>query len=199
MANRGWIKLSRKLLESPIWDSGKEFDERSAWIDLLLMAAHKDTRWCKRGQIVTSIGELEKRWKWGRHRVYRFLRNNDVKINGTSRGTTLTIENYAKYQGERTASGTPNSTPNDTPNSTPNDTQTRISINRNNNYINNNKNIENKEECKNDKEGDCADSVDSSVDFIDSMVKESAKERLRAYRKHVAEVNAKWSEKEKAE
>ena len=190
MANRGWIKLSRRLLDSPIWDSGKSFDERSAWIDLLLMAAHKDTKWCKRGEIVTSIGELERRWKWGRHRVYRFLRNNQITINGTPNGTTLTIENYGKYQGERIANGTPNSTAGSTPNSTPTGTQTRI----NNNYINN----EYIKECKNDKEEDLADKVDSSVDFLETMVKESAKENLRAYRKHLKEVNAKWMEKEKA-
>ena len=42
--------------------------------------------------------------------------------NGTTDGTTLTIENWAFYQDARRTDGTPNETPNGTPNETPNGT-----------------------------------------------------------------------------
>lgn len=106
----GWVALHRKLWESDIWKSHKPFDERSAWIDLLLMAEFEDRAKAKRGQILTSYGELANRWHWGKSKVYRFLHyletENCIEIsrpesgtaNGTANGTVLTIEKYALYQ-----------------------------------------------------------------------------------------------------
>lgn len=106
----GWVALHRKLWESDIWKSRKPFDERSAWIDLLLMAEFEDRDKAKRGQILTSYGELANRWHWGKSKVYRFLhhlenekcieisRSESGTANGTANGTVLTIEKYALYQ-----------------------------------------------------------------------------------------------------
>ena len=117
MNSKGWIKLDRRIMDNDfLWGNGEPFDRRAAWVDLLLMAAHKDTAYCKRGQIVTSIRELAERWTWGRNRVYRFLRDTEragmVTTSGTSSGTTITIENYSKYQSGRDTNGTPSQTTN---------------------------------------------------------------------------------------
>ena len=195
MNSKGWIKLDRRIMDNDfLWGNGEPFDRRAAWVDLLLMAAHKDTAYCKRGQIVTSIRELAERWTWGRNRVYRFLRDTEragmVTTSGTSSGTTITIENYSKYQSGRDTNGTPSGTTNGTPSGT----QTRINNNNNNNNINNNKNKNKNKECKNDKEEGCAEDVGFSVDSLQGMRNSQARDRLTAYRKHIEEVNAKWKE-----
>ena len=106
----GWIKLHRKLLDSEIWNKREPFDARSAWIDLLLMANYEDKEIffdgemikVKRGQIVTSISKLSKRWGWSRDKVKRFLDSTDKSTmltrNSTTHKTTITLVNYGFYQ-----------------------------------------------------------------------------------------------------
>lgn len=133
--DKGWIKLYRKLTENPIWTSGKEFDERSAWIDLLLMVNH-EPRVCElrsgkvieieSGQCHTSMDNLAKRWKWGRNRVIRYFRRLSAQhmcnIVGTPDGTTITVVNWGKFQGGRTS----NRTADETMDGTMGGTRTRI-------------------------------------------------------------------------
>lgn len=109
----GWIKLYRQIQECDfLWNSDKEpFDRRSAWIDLLLLANHKDKRLMFRGkaitvkcgQRITSINQLAKRWHWGINRVRNFLdllQGEEMLIRESDNTRTLlTIVNYQKYQG----------------------------------------------------------------------------------------------------
>lgn len=121
--NRGFIKLYRKIEDSTMWLNNEEpFDSRSAWIDLLLMANHKDNSFImglkkiniKRGQKWTSSIKLSNRWSWNRRKVMQFLRllQNEgmIYLEVTNRGLLITIVNYSIYQdfskGERTAKGT---------------------------------------------------------------------------------------------
>lgn len=125
-----WIKIYREIQEHHIWNSDEPFDKRSAWIDLLLMANYKDFKAehrgrvveRKRGEINTSVVYLAKRWGWSRNKVYRFLRllqdEKMIALDGTPDGTLVTVENYEKYQGGRTANGTPHGTPDGTPHGT---------------------------------------------------------------------------------
>lgn len=113
MPQSGWIKLYRQIMEcSVLWDSTDEpFDRRSAWIDLLLLANHKDTRimfrgqptTVKMGQRLTSIQKLAERWNWGINRVRHFLdmlQGEGMLIRESDNTKTLiTIVNYQKYQG----------------------------------------------------------------------------------------------------
>ena len=110
---KGWVTLHRKIWTTDLWTSKKPFDERSAWIDLILMADYEQTEKLKRGQVLTSYGELADRWHWSKARVHRFIRKLQdkkmVKIeqnksgteSGTQNGTVLTIEKYAVYQSAR--------------------------------------------------------------------------------------------------
>lgn len=137
MDNGGWIKIHRKLQENPIWDADEPFDKRSAWIDLLIMANHKDSQMrigneiflIKMGSTHTSELKLMDRWKWSRKKVRSFLlmlKNAEmVTTEGTAKGTTITIVNYEKYQHQGTASGTAEGTPKDTTQDTAKGTQTR--------------------------------------------------------------------------
>ena len=48
MKNSGWITIHRKLFYNKLWLS-EPFTKGQAWVDLLLLASHKDTIFWKRG------------------------------------------------------------------------------------------------------------------------------------------------------
>lgn len=111
MASQGWISVHRSIYDNWIWSDTEQFDKRSAWIDLLLMANHEDNKVLidgqlkiiKRGQRITSINKLAKRWKWSRKKVTNFLQTleeDDMIILKKEQGkyTTITIVNYSFYQ-----------------------------------------------------------------------------------------------------
>ena len=110
MSEIGYIKLHRQIQDCWIWDSGK-FDKRSAWIDLLMLANHRDKKFMfngkpvviTRGQFMTSIRKLAVRWEWSTSTVFDFLKiledDNMIKKESDSHRTLLTIINYEVYQG----------------------------------------------------------------------------------------------------
>ena len=119
MADIGWIKLHRKLQECWIWRIDKAFDERSAWIDLLLSANHKDVKLSfngelilvKRGQFITSVRKLSEKWKWNKDKTLKFLRllesDKMIKRDSDRFRTLITIENYEVYQTDADTERTP--------------------------------------------------------------------------------------------
>lgn len=109
--SEGWIKIHRKLQNNPIWTNSRmPFDYRSAWIDLLLLANHRDTEVVfdyeilvvKRGQLITSTRQLAERWKWGKDRVCKYLRlletQKMITKNSTTKRTLLTVVKYDDFQ-----------------------------------------------------------------------------------------------------
>lgn len=138
----GWIKLHRQIQDNDMWDSQDEpFDRRSAWIDLLLLANHRDKETVfgnqiitvKAGQRITSLVKLAERWNWSRDKVRRFLDTLEslgmLVRESDNRKTLITIVNYCIYQGndedDKTADKTANKTANKATNKTANNTQTR--------------------------------------------------------------------------
>lgn len=108
----GYIKLWRKMLDSDFWYNGEPFDERSAWIDLLLDANYSDGTvqnngkdiLIKRSEIATSERQLAERWGWDRSRVRKFLaklrEENQISPNlGPEHFTHFSLINYEHYQG----------------------------------------------------------------------------------------------------
>ena len=109
----GWIKLHRQIMECDMWDSEDEpFDKRSAWIDLLLLANHRDKMivfnrkplTVGAGQRITSIRKLGERWNWSTNKVRRYLDTLEelgmITRESDNKKTLLTIVNYGKYQSE---------------------------------------------------------------------------------------------------
>lgn len=119
MSEKGYIKLDRQLMDHALWQE-KPFDRARAWVDLLMLANYKDhdviykgkLEHRKRGEVNTTIGYLALRWGWSENKVRRFIRHLNgsqmVHTNGSTHGSTLTIENYAKYQGDRRTDGSTN-------------------------------------------------------------------------------------------
>ena len=52
MANKGWIKIDRSLMDHEIWRSTEPFDIRSAWVDMLMMANYADHDFFSKGRAV---------------------------------------------------------------------------------------------------------------------------------------------------
>ena len=121
--------LHRQIQDCWIWEE-KPFDKARAWIDLLLLANHKDVRisidgkpvQITRGQFHTSELKLADRWGWDRKKVMRFLdvleKDKMLTKECTRRGTTLTIVNYAHFQVGGSADGTTDGTSDGTPDGT---------------------------------------------------------------------------------
>lgn len=107
--SKGYIKIHRQIQDCWIWNTGK-FDKRSAWIDLLMSANHREVKMLydgklqeiQRGQFITSIKSLAERWEWSKSTVFEFL--NILALDGMlnkesdSKRTLITITNYDKYQ-----------------------------------------------------------------------------------------------------
>lgn len=124
----GWIKLHRKIFNNPLYFS-EPFTRSSAWIDLILLANHKENYIIKRGikvilkrgQIGYSIDKLASRWTWSRGKVERFLKmleiENQIERQNNNVTSLISIINYDDYQ----ANELPNNNTNDTANEQPND------------------------------------------------------------------------------
>ena len=105
----GWIKLHRKIMDTPLYLS-EPFTRAQAWIDLLLLANHKESFFyvrgnkvtVGRGQIGTSSRTLASRWQWSRGKVERFLQeleeSEQIKPQKTNVITLISICNYDDYQ-----------------------------------------------------------------------------------------------------
>lgn len=110
MAENGWIRLHRQLQDCFLWN-GERFSKGQAWVDLLLLANHKDKEilfggekiTIKRGQHLTSSVRLAEKWKWDRKTVTAFLKllekENMIVRLADNKKTLITIKNYELYQG----------------------------------------------------------------------------------------------------
>jgi hypothetical protein len=105
----GWIKLHRQLLESDVWTC-EPFSRGQAWVDLLLLANHKNSFFykrgnkidVKRGQLARSVVELSDRWKWSRSKVNKFLKDLEKEQQIIQQKTNVTqlvtLINYDEFQ-----------------------------------------------------------------------------------------------------
>lgn len=113
----GYIKVFRGIRQSDIWSSKAPFDVRSAWLDLLLLANHKDhyvmdgkkTIKVKRGQVNRSMKWLANEWHWKRDKVKEFLdalqEMGNITYFSDTKGTYINVENYNKWQGRAATDG----------------------------------------------------------------------------------------------
>lgn len=179
----GWIILSRKILDCFLWDSDEPFDMRSAWVDLLFLANHRDAEIVfdykpmpiKRGQFLTSVRKLSKRWNWGVEKTLKFLRLLEslgmITRESNNRRTVITIVKYNDYQCDPNTGRIPTRTVSEqSPNANP--TQTK-----------------NKKNEKNDKEYICAFETFWSI-------YPRKTDKSRAYQCYQARLRAGYSEDE---
>lgn len=111
----GFIKLDRSIFEHWIFQDADKF---RAFVDLIQLARWKDEKLLvgneliiiPRGSYYTSELKLAERWGWSRNKTREFLKllesEKMITKKGTSKGTTVTIENYRIYQDEGTTKDT---------------------------------------------------------------------------------------------
>lgn len=153
----GWIFLHRKLQDCEIWNNSQPFDMRSAWVDLLLLANHRDVEivfdyepiTVKRGQYLTSVRKLGARWNWSKNRTLKYLRLLEslgmIHRESNNQRTLITVDKYEVYQdmqdtgeyAKRTRVGTQSGHEADT--GMPQTNNEKNDKNEKNIYINNNK------------------------------------------------------------
>lgn len=123
MGNKGWISLHRKIEDNWLYPTVEDrtFSKFEAWVDILLMVNHEDRKVMlgrdlievKKGQRITSLRKLARRWKWSRNKVSSFLelldQDNMIELKKDTKKTVITVVNYEVYQnddvGKRTAKG----------------------------------------------------------------------------------------------
>ncbi|EPB8144848.1 hypothetical protein ACRTAD_000912 [Clostridium perfringens] len=105
----GWLKLYRSIQNHWLWED-KPFSRGQAFVDLLLMANHKDNKILfngelieiKRGSRITSLRQLSDAWGWSTTKVKKFLelleKENMITVKSDNKKTLVTIENYGVYQ-----------------------------------------------------------------------------------------------------
>lgn len=109
----GWISIHRQIQSHWLWED-KPLSKGQAWIDLLLLANHEDSRFllgnqlieAKKGDVITSEVRLMQRWGWSKSKVRAFLSllENDSMIvkKADTKKTTLNIVNYGIWQDSQT-------------------------------------------------------------------------------------------------
>lgn len=109
----GWIKIHRKLLDSPVWTSIKVPAHGCILLTLLLMASHSTYKGhlgnqeieVQPGQIITSIQGICNRAGMGvtkenvRGALEKFEKLGFLTQVGTKTGRLITIVNWGTYQG----------------------------------------------------------------------------------------------------
>lgn len=121
MENRGWIKLHRKIQGNQLW-TAESFTKAQAWIDLLLLANHKEEQvdirgiWVtvKEGEVARGERFLAEKWRWSRDKVRRFLNYLDcagqIRPQKNNVITVISICNWEQYQASNTTKPTANQT-----------------------------------------------------------------------------------------
>lgn len=112
----GFIYLWRKIIENDLWFE-ERFTKAQAWIDLLLLATHKERSVfirgieikLKPGELAYSQHSLAKRWKWNRRTVRKFLdelENRGMVLHRkTAITTVISLKNYGKLQNNALLNG----------------------------------------------------------------------------------------------
>lgn len=190
MTSKGWVILHRKIFDCWLWKE-KPFDKARAWVDLLLIANHKDEKVLvdneilvvPRGSLMTSIVKLAERWGWSRGKVMRFLdvleSEQMLNTKRTPDGTLVNVVNYEVYQLDENDDRTANGTADGTPDRTANGTQTikEIKEKEDNIYIYNN--VEQKTEPKN------TEIAKQIIDYLNSSINKSYKHTTKSTQRHI--------------
>lgn len=116
--SKGWVKIHRSIWDSDIWKAKSPFDERSAWLDMIMMAnieeknaiIGKEVERVERGSFITSELKLMERWGWGKSRTRTFLKIlenlGQIELQKNHKRTAIKIVNYGIYQDSQTADDT---------------------------------------------------------------------------------------------
>lgn len=105
----GFFKIQRKFFSHWLWEEDRSFSRAEAWLDMLQMAAFKETKRLVNGKMISipigGIAASERflgtRWKWSRSKVRAFLLclvSDQMLDQQKDHGeTVLILCNYERY------------------------------------------------------------------------------------------------------
>lgn len=108
--SHGAIFVHRELQDHWLWQKSKPFSMGQAWIDMLLLANHKEEKVVfmgkisviGRGEFIRSERDLSDRWGWPQAKTHRFLKllkiDSMIVTKVNQKANQITICNYDKYQ-----------------------------------------------------------------------------------------------------
>lgn len=99
-----FVLLNRKILQWEWYDDANVF---RLFVHLIIKANHKDKKWrghlVKRGQLITSIGNLSKEigisYKAARVALDKLKSTGEIEVKGANKFSLVTIVEYDTYQG----------------------------------------------------------------------------------------------------
>jgi hypothetical protein len=144
MANIGWIKIYRQIMDHWVFANDKYF---KAWITIIMTVNHEPAKvliqgeliQCNRGQSLMSLQNWSKKfgkgWTIQRVRTFFALLEKDemIEIEGLRKTTRLTVCKYDSYQDKQHTNNTQTTHKQHTSN-------TQVTTNKNNKNKNNEKN-----------------------------------------------------------
>ena len=151
----GTHPIHRSILDHWVWED-KPFAMGQAWVDLILLANHTDSKAVlrglvyvvKRGQVFRSKLILGRRWGWSRGRVNRFLKllekDGMITQQAGQHATFITLLNYDRLQNTAFKKRTTDGASDRAPNEHQTDTE-QVTYNKDNND-NNEKNFKKRSE-----------------------------------------------------
>lgn len=107
MEDKSWIKLYRKILDTPIWANEKAL---KVWIWCLIKATHKDREQLvgkqvthlEKGQFVTGRKKASEELNMNDRTIYDYLKLLEklhmIRINSNNKFSVITIEKWEEYQ-----------------------------------------------------------------------------------------------------
>ena len=138
----GWIRLHRSIQTHWLWKD-KPFSYGQAWMDLLMMVNHKESKvlmdatlvTVPAGAVITSEKKLSERWGWGRTKTRTFLKllESDSMIvkKTTNKRTEINVVNWGKFQTLQTADEQQTNRSRTTAEHQPNTNNNNIRMNKN--------------------------------------------------------------------
>ena len=115
MSPLGYAKIHREIFDHWIWKK-KPFSQAQAWIDMILLANHKEQKVVYknqiteigRGEFIRSRRDLAKRWGWTDSTVQRFIvlleKDSMIVRKSNQKANHISICNYNKWQNTGTNS-----------------------------------------------------------------------------------------------
>lgn len=128
MAIKGYLRIPRALFQTEEWQLPREFSRFEAMLSLFEQASYVDGRQVQmargvvtlqRGQLITTLRFLAKKWGWNKNKVARFLASLESS-EMSEKGFTISVSMACVKNG--TVNGTDSGTANGTANGTKNGT-----------------------------------------------------------------------------
>ncbi|WP_317955147.1 MULTISPECIES: DnaD domain protein [unclassified Staphylococcus] len=148
----GWISLHRSILNHWLFKEKRKFSRFEAWIDLLLLVNHTESKIMvdgeliivKRGQRITSLRQLRERWNWSITKVNNFLKALEdetmIELKKDTKKTIITIVKYDFYQHDNLKKENKKDTEKTVEEQSKDTEKTQKETNNNDNNVNNNNN-----------------------------------------------------------